>query len=265
MLSIGEFAHAAMLSVKTIRYYHEMEILFPVKIERESGYRYYDQSSFHRVKTIQVLKELGFTIKEIRNILKECRDDNDLFTFIEDKIDDVEKKIQQLHLTKNKLLKQKITALTGQQKNGEILEFTFEIPCYVSKKIIGTYKQIGEAFSFLYKQYGQFTIGKPYSLYNEFGYSEEETLLEGIIALEANAPIKEECKHSFPKTKAIKIIHKGSYGTQGSSYFQLFNYCKEKNYKIKLPVIEHYVKDPGMLFPVEPENYKTECIILIEE
>jgi DNA-binding transcriptional MerR regulator len=86
MLSIGEFAHSTMLSIKTIRYYQELGILLPDRIDKGTGYRYYDQKSYDRARSIQMLKDLGFTLNEIRLILTECRDEEDLFLYIDQKL-----------------------------------------------------------------------------------------------------------------------------------------------------------------------------------
>ncbi len=265
MLSIGEFAHAARMNVKTIRYYQEMEILIPAKVNQDNGYRYYDKKCFERAQSILILKELGFTIKEIRQILLECRDEEDLSLYIEEKINDIENMIQNLHKIKDQLQRQKNATLVGQEEIKEIAEYDFYLPCYVSKRIYGTYDQLGELFSSLYKQYGRFSTGKPFAFYHEFGYSEDKTDLEGGIELEFNAAKSIDSTEVFPLTKAVKLIHEGPYGTQGSSYFKLLTYCREHNYKVKLPVIEHFIKGPGMIFPGNPRHYKTECIILVEE
>jgi DNA-binding transcriptional MerR regulator len=156
MLSIGEFAHSTMLSIKTIRYYQELGILLPDRIDKGTGYRYYDQKSYDRARSIQMLKDLGFTLNEIRQILSECRDEEDLFLYIDQKLNDVEKKIQNLKRMKDQLIRQKKASSSGDPWEGGIIEFDFELPCYVSHKFNGTYEQIGDAFSSLYKQYGRF-------------------------------------------------------------------------------------------------------------
>jgi len=40
-LSIGAFSRLTHLSVKTLRYYHEVGLLEPAVVDPDSGYRYY--------------------------------------------------------------------------------------------------------------------------------------------------------------------------------------------------------------------------------
>ena len=45
MFSIGEFSKITGLSVKTLRFYHEKELLAPTQVDPQSGYRYYDRAA----------------------------------------------------------------------------------------------------------------------------------------------------------------------------------------------------------------------------
>lgn len=68
----GEFAKRANVSVRTIRYYDEKDLLKPAVI-KESGYRYYTDSDFAKLQKIIVLKRLGFSLEEIFNISQNDR------------------------------------------------------------------------------------------------------------------------------------------------------------------------------------------------
>jgi DNA-binding transcriptional MerR regulator len=41
VFSIGEFSKITGLTVKTLRFYHEQQLLPPASIDDRSGYRYY--------------------------------------------------------------------------------------------------------------------------------------------------------------------------------------------------------------------------------
>ena len=43
-LSIGDFSRMTYLSVKSLRRYHDLGLLEPAHIDRETGYRYYEAS-----------------------------------------------------------------------------------------------------------------------------------------------------------------------------------------------------------------------------
>lgn len=67
-MSIGRVAQAAGVGVETVRFY-EKEGLIPEPPRRMSGYRQYPTSTVKRLAFIRRAKELGFTLREIRELL----------------------------------------------------------------------------------------------------------------------------------------------------------------------------------------------------
>jgi len=71
MLKIGEFARLAQVSVKTLRYYDRVGLLQPAAVDRFTSYRYYDPVQMARLNRILALKGLGFSLDQIRHLLRE--------------------------------------------------------------------------------------------------------------------------------------------------------------------------------------------------
>lgn len=63
----GEFAGMANVSVRTIRFYDKKNILKPSRVS-ESGIRYYTDADFARLQQILLLKYLGFSLDDIREM-----------------------------------------------------------------------------------------------------------------------------------------------------------------------------------------------------
>ena len=68
-MQIGEIAAFFGVSVKAMRVYERMGILQPVKIDGQTGYRYYAVDQVRRLDAILELKRLGFSLAEIRELL----------------------------------------------------------------------------------------------------------------------------------------------------------------------------------------------------
>lgn len=66
MYRIGEFSKISNLSVKTLRYYAEIGLLEPAETDPFTGYRLYSLSQTGDAIKIQALKELGFSLDEIK-------------------------------------------------------------------------------------------------------------------------------------------------------------------------------------------------------
>lgn len=72
LLQIGEVADRVGLSLRTVRYYEEMELLVPAS-RTEGGFRLYTDEQVHRLELIKQMKPLGFSVQEMRELL-EARD-----------------------------------------------------------------------------------------------------------------------------------------------------------------------------------------------
>src|SRR5512139_3441683 len=71
MIKIGDFARLSQVSVVTLRYYDEMDLLKPVKVDHFTGYRYYSSDQLPRPNRILALKDLGFSLEQIKLMLVE--------------------------------------------------------------------------------------------------------------------------------------------------------------------------------------------------
>jgi len=107
-LTIGKVAKQAGVGVETIRFY-EREGLIDDPRRRSSGYREYAPDVVHRIRFIRHAKELGFTLREIKELLElrvepdcHCGDVLELATA---KIADIEQRIQKLQRIKQTLSK----------------------------------------------------------------------------------------------------------------------------------------------------------------
>jgi DNA-binding transcriptional MerR regulator/effector-binding domain-containing protein len=68
-LSIGDFARATNLSVKTLRFYHESGLLEPLEIDANSGYRRYGADQIPIAQVIRRFRDLGVGLGDIRSII----------------------------------------------------------------------------------------------------------------------------------------------------------------------------------------------------
>jgi DNA-binding transcriptional MerR regulator/effector-binding domain-containing protein len=70
MYSIGEFARLGAVSIRTLRHYDRLGLLRPAHIDPENGYRYRAEQ-LTTLNRIAAVKELGFGLKEVGQLLGE--------------------------------------------------------------------------------------------------------------------------------------------------------------------------------------------------
>lgn len=69
MRTISQVAELTGVSTRTLQYYDEIGLLKPSELT-ESGYRLYDDEALQKLQQILFFKELGFKLKEIKEILQ---------------------------------------------------------------------------------------------------------------------------------------------------------------------------------------------------
>ncbi|MFF2951214.1 MerR family transcriptional regulator [Kitasatospora sp. NPDC057965] len=71
MLNIGDFAKHGRVSVRMLRHYDAVGLLRPARVDPFSGYRCYEAAQLARLNRLIALKDLGFTLQQVRAVLDE--------------------------------------------------------------------------------------------------------------------------------------------------------------------------------------------------
>ncbi|MCF8242534.1 MAG: Zn(2+)-responsive transcriptional regulator [Melioribacteraceae bacterium] len=105
---VGEIAKSVGVNVETLRYYEKIKLM-PKPKRKESRYRVYDDTDLKRLKFIVRAKELGFTLKEIKELLnlkiESSATCGDVKHLAEHKLTDIENRIKDLMNMKKVLTK----------------------------------------------------------------------------------------------------------------------------------------------------------------
>jgi DNA-binding transcriptional MerR regulator len=64
MIRIGDFSKLSRVPIKTLRYYDEIGLLTPDKVDEFTGYRHYSHEQSARLNRILALKDQGFSLKQ---------------------------------------------------------------------------------------------------------------------------------------------------------------------------------------------------------
>ena len=68
-LSIGDFSRMTYLSVKSLRRYHDLGLLEPADIDRDTGYRYYEASQVPLGQAIRRFRDLEMPLEQLKEVL----------------------------------------------------------------------------------------------------------------------------------------------------------------------------------------------------
>ena len=243
LYKIGMFASMNRVTIKTLRYYDEQKLLVPVYVDEENGYRYYKAGQMAQLQRIIALKNMGFSIEDIRKIMGGAEEK----TFLLEKKQEILKEIAAL-TTK---LSQVESYLARESMNLSAPVLIKEIPevivCTMERRI----KSYDALFELMPQMGAQMEIldcqcAQPaycFTHYLEPGYKDEDILVEICEAVtEKKQDSGDIVFKVLPKVPtAACIFHKGSYDTLHKSYAMLLQYIEENGYEICGNIRESYI------------------------
>lgn len=101
--SSGEFAKMAHVTVRTIRYYDNQDILKP-SLVTDSGARFYTKKDLARLQQILLLKYLGFSLDDIKELTIDDTDYHFLLESLHIQLGLIRDKIEQMQLVEKAIL-----------------------------------------------------------------------------------------------------------------------------------------------------------------
>ncbi|GLY29323.1 MerR family transcriptional regulator [Kineosporia sp. NBRC 101731] len=125
---VGEFSRLTHLSAKTLRHYHDVELLVPALIDPLTGYRHYTPDQIPDAQLIRRLRDVRMPVPHIRDVLT-TTDPNTRNTLISEHLDQLKRDLaatatallslhQMLHHTDPALA---VTYRPGTQENALVL------------------------------------------------------------------------------------------------------------------------------------------------
>ncbi|MFW0808699.1 MerR family transcriptional regulator [Bacillus pumilus] len=126
LMTRGELAKNTGVSPAAIRYYEEHNIL-PAPRRRSNGYRFYTEDYIVKIQLIKDAKTLGYSLKEIAEIMEMLSQDIDLDTLrkiVHLKHEEIERKIKSLRLIQDLLS----NLLKTPEKKVQVYLESFRVP-----------------------------------------------------------------------------------------------------------------------------------------
>ncbi len=266
MFSIGEFSKLSGLTVKTLRFYHEEGLLVPAYVDPDTGYRYYQEGQIETARVIAYLRNLEFTISDIKALLAQ-ESESDLLDLLERQRSQIKEQIKRLRQTVRSL-DQFISEERQGQTMADLLENVTEkqldAVLIAGIRMKGCYSDCGKGFARLGRSFGRLICGKPLLLHYDSEYREDDADFEACLPIRQVKPVEGTTVRKLPGARCVTLVHKGPYDQMSRSYAKVLKWIKERNYKVVLPTREVYLKGPGMIFRGNPKNYVTEIQIPVE-
>jgi DNA-binding transcriptional MerR regulator len=266
MFSIGEFSKMAKISVKTVRYYDEVGLLKPARVDNWTNYRYYDTDQLMILQKIIVMKQAGLTIKDIQAILN----GGDTLAMLQKTRTELAKR--------KELLTEDIARLDLLIKNKGEIDMKYQatiktIPSYTVYYKQGIIKDLSELSKFILDSAEECREANPdikcvkpdygYDSFLDEEFKEKDIRVEYAQAVEKAGKETDTIKFKvIPETKAVCILHKGPYSELGKAYTFAVDYVRSNGYEMTEPPREVYIN--GCWSKSNEEDYLTEIQIPVK-
>ena len=270
MFKIGDFSRLSQVSVKALRYYDEIGLLKPARVDRFTGYRYYSADQLPRLNRILALKDLGFSLEQIARLLDEELTPDQLRGMLRMKRAEIE---QQLEAERERLARVEARLRQIEQEGKMpayevVLKRVDPIGVAAVRDVIPTYGDVSRLFGEIFACLGRKRVrpsGPPMAIYYDPEYRERDADVEAAVPV--SEPVTDGERVTFRELPGVEVmasvVHEGSYDTIGEAYSTLMRWIEENGYRIAGHSREVYMRGPGE--GIDPAHYVTEVQIPVEK
>ncbi|WP_070120096.1 MerR family transcriptional regulator [Bacillus marinisedimentorum] len=269
MISIGMFSKMNKVTVKTLRHYDDIGLLKPARVDDFTGYRYYSTDQLVQMNKIMSMKQLGFTLKEMKQVLDGEMQAEDIL------LEKEREALKRIKIERERLAKiQSILKHAEGEMDMTNLDVTIkEIPEVTAASMRKRIPDYNALFSVVpnemapeMKRLGCKTASPAYcfNIYHDGEYRESNIDVE---ICEAVTEMKKDTSMlSFKKIAPVTAActyHKGSYASIGEGYARLMKWMEDNGYEIAGSPRESFID--GIWNKEKEEEWLTEIQIPIKK
>lgn len=251
MLKIGEFSKLSRVSIRMLRYYDEVGLLKPVLIDPDSAYRYYSEDQLAVAWRIKALKDMGFALSIISEMITDYDDKTAL-------MENMRKK--QAELTEERTqteyrLRLLDTAIERLRKD-ETMKYDVTLKTFPERyaatvrMIIPTYGDEGMLWHYLMKETDNMKLVADdpcycCAVFHNGEYKESDVDVEIQKTVKGKyADTEHVCFRTLPAVTAATTIHKGAYDGMGEAMTTLAKWVNDNGYEFAGPAFDVYHVSP---------------------
>lgn len=266
MLKIGDFSSLSQVSVKTLRFYDEMGLLCPSRIDAVSGYRYYSVDLLPRLHRILALKDLGFSLDQIARLLDENVTVDQLKGML--LLREAEQQVRVLE-EQNRLarLRARLSLIDKENTMSNDVVTKEVPPQWIAslREVIPSYPAVGRLYGVVAEALRpNLPTGIPVAIWHDLEFKEKDVDAEAGFYLKQPLPLAPgNVKiHELPSATVASVIHKGAYNRLSESYDALLRWIGTNGYRVAAPIRELYLQN-SMPVRQDDESYVTEIQVPI--
>ncbi len=264
MLRIGDFSKLSRISIRMLRHYDEVGVLVPLNIDHFTGYRYYSEQQLAIVGRIIALRDMGFNIAIIKQILDNYDNPQAMAEFLNVKRLEIQTEVEE----KKHRLRLLETAINRLRKDETSMNYNVTLKTlperYVAsvRKTIPCYEQEGMLWGILMQETAHLKMQDSDPCYTLAIFHDGEHK-ENNVDVEVQKSVKGSYPNSenviFKTEPAVDIasaIFKGGYEQCGEVNEAVANWVQDNGYTFTGLAFNIYHVSPHET--QNPDEYVTE-------
>jgi len=253
MLKIGDFSKLSRISIRMLRNYDEIGLLVPERVDQFTGYRYYSEAQLPLANRINSLKDMGFGLSVISEILKTYNNPQALKEYLllkqaelNEQAGKIDRQLRILETTINRI-----------GKDDNVMEYSVvlkEIPeRYVAslRTIIPSYDKEGTLWEQMMKELAPLNVqyASPcYSIaiFHDKEYKEHDPDVEIQISVQGSYQNTENVVFkTVPPILVASATFKGSYDQLTAVNQSIANWIRDNGYEFDGAMFNIYHVSPA--------------------
>ena len=265
MFKIGDFSKLTRVSVRMLRYYDEVGLFSPAKVDDFTNYRYYSAKQIENLNLIVSLRDFGFNVVDIAAVISEESPEKQKAMLIK-KSNDIK-----AHISDQKQMLERIdSAIKNLNKEKINMSYNVKTKSLPSYKVI-SYRQVIPAYDqegILWEKLGTYmgqnaikSTGFCYATYHDKEYKEGEVDVEVLMEVDELRQDKDGFvyKETKPVKLAVYVLVPGDFSNIAPAYTFLANWIEENGYAVAGLVRQLSIKGPWN--EKNPDDYLNEIQI----
>jgi DNA-binding transcriptional MerR regulator len=260
MFRIGEFSKLSRVSVRMLRHYDQLGLLEPSHTDPLTSYRYYTADQLPRLNRILALRDLGFSLEQIADMLDEELSAEQLLGMLKLKRAEIEQQVRTEQYRMERL-EARITQMNDQAI------FNYDILVReVDPQLAATFREVApddDRITYMFDELERYVDRfharadrPPMSIYHDPEYRDENIDAEVVVPLKFAIPGTDAFRVvELPRLPQVAcVVHKGSYASLYQAYNALLGWIEANGYRMQGPIREVYLSysADGLGFDLPP-------------
>jgi len=266
MIKIGDFSKLAHVSIKTLHHYGDLGLLKPAHIDRYTGYRYYNLEQLGQLNRILALKDLGFSLEQVAQLMDEELSAAEMRGMLRLKQMELAEKVEegQARLARVEMRLRQIE-VDGVPPQSEVALKVIPAQTVLSARAVAASEELlfpaRQSLQRLLQNYLDQARLKPtspwFALLDDLPYEEKdnEVSLAVGVALRGGqragdwegTPVSLQSLEAVPAMASV--IHQEEYAILPQTYKLLYAWTQSNGYQVASPCREIYLPGSGVNAP----------------